>query len=226
MLVESSSLRLSNCLRLVLLLLADAANGCTESILMAHGFAIGMLRDLVRKGLATAEQRSIRAGRRTIEDDRSGRAEGDSKAVRTRCRTFCSPPNHRCRPRLWGAIAAAAMRPEVLSPAELSCRETWYGKRCSCRRRVRCRSGRPARPLQPTARIQPRRRVVSLAPASNFWIHDEGGTLASRIEYKGRRRIEGSVRIEHVAPVAHIHLGLEVSRLEMIVADLEHLPEG
>ena len=49
--------------REVLLLLADSANGCTQSILMAHGFAIGMLRDLVRKGLATAEKRSTRTGR-------------------------------------------------------------------------------------------------------------------------------------------------------------------
>jgi len=53
--------------REVLLLLADSANGCRQSILMAHGFAIGMLRDLVRKSLATADQRSTRAGRRPIE---------------------------------------------------------------------------------------------------------------------------------------------------------------
>ena len=34
---------------------------------LAHGFAIGMLRDLVRDGLATAERRTVRAGRRLIE---------------------------------------------------------------------------------------------------------------------------------------------------------------
>jgi hypothetical protein len=44
-----------------------ASNGCTQSILMAHGLAIGMLRELVRKGLATADQRSMRARLRTIE---------------------------------------------------------------------------------------------------------------------------------------------------------------
>lgn len=53
--------------REALLLLADAANGCRQSMLMARGFAIGMLDDLVRKGLAAAEQRSTRAGGRTIE---------------------------------------------------------------------------------------------------------------------------------------------------------------
>jgi hypothetical protein len=53
--------------REALLLLADSANGCTQSILMAHGFAIGMLRELVRKGLATVEQRTTRAERRTID---------------------------------------------------------------------------------------------------------------------------------------------------------------
>jgi len=53
--------------REALLLLADSVNGCTQSILMAHGFAIGMLRDLVRKGLAAADQRSMQTGLRTID---------------------------------------------------------------------------------------------------------------------------------------------------------------
>jgi hypothetical protein len=53
--------------REALLLLADAANGCSQSNLMAHGFAIGVLRDLVRKGLAMPEQRNMRAERRTID---------------------------------------------------------------------------------------------------------------------------------------------------------------
>jgi hypothetical protein len=46
---------------------SDSANGCTQSILMAHGFAIGMLHDLVRKRPAAEERRSTRAGRRAIE---------------------------------------------------------------------------------------------------------------------------------------------------------------
>ena len=36
----------------------------------------------------------------------------------------------------------------------------------------------------------------------------------------------GWLRIEDIAAIAHIHLGLEMRRLEMIIADLEHLPEG
>jgi DNA-binding PadR family transcriptional regulator len=48
-------------------MLAGWAHGSTESVLMTHGFAIGMLRDLVRNGLATAEWRTMRAGRRLIK---------------------------------------------------------------------------------------------------------------------------------------------------------------
>ena len=54
-------------MREALLLLADAVNGCMQSILMAHGLAIGMLRELVRNGMATEERRTIRSGFRTIE---------------------------------------------------------------------------------------------------------------------------------------------------------------
>ena len=46
---------------------AGSPNGSTESIMLAHGFAIGMLRDLVRDGLATAERRTVRSGQRLIE---------------------------------------------------------------------------------------------------------------------------------------------------------------
>jgi hypothetical protein len=41
--------------------------GSTESLLMAHGFGIETLRELVRGGLATAERRTVRAGKRRIE---------------------------------------------------------------------------------------------------------------------------------------------------------------
>jgi hypothetical protein len=53
--------------REALRMLADSPHGSTESIMLAHGFAIGMLRDLVRDGLATAEPRTVRSGRRLIE---------------------------------------------------------------------------------------------------------------------------------------------------------------
>jgi hypothetical protein len=52
--------------REALLLLADAGNGCTQSILMAHGFAIVVLHDLVRDGLATATRESAITARRGI----------------------------------------------------------------------------------------------------------------------------------------------------------------
>jgi len=41
--------------------------GVTEAIMLAHGFTIEMLDALVRDGLATAEQREMRAGRRPIK---------------------------------------------------------------------------------------------------------------------------------------------------------------
>jgi DNA-binding PadR family transcriptional regulator len=48
-------------------LLAGAPNGATEAIMLAHGFTYTTLDTLVRDGLATAEQREMRAGRRRIE---------------------------------------------------------------------------------------------------------------------------------------------------------------
>jgi hypothetical protein len=53
--------------REALRMLADSPNGSTESIMLAHGFGIGTLHDLVRNGLATAEPRTVRARRRLIK---------------------------------------------------------------------------------------------------------------------------------------------------------------
>jgi hypothetical protein len=53
--------------REALRMLAGSPNGTTESILLTHGFGIGMLHDLVSSGLATAERRTARAGRELIE---------------------------------------------------------------------------------------------------------------------------------------------------------------
>ena len=63
-------------------------------------------------------------------------------------------------------------------------------------------------------------------PPRDFRIHDEGGAFAGGIEHERIRRIRGRLRIEYIAAVTHIHLGFEMRRLEVIVADLEHLPEG
>ena len=49
--------------RRALRLLAGSPLGCTEAIMLAHGFTNEMLEALVRDGLATAEQREMRAGR-------------------------------------------------------------------------------------------------------------------------------------------------------------------
>jgi hypothetical protein len=48
-------------------LLAAAPNGATEAIMLAHGFTNVMLDALVRDGLATADRRAMKAGRRGIE---------------------------------------------------------------------------------------------------------------------------------------------------------------
>jgi hypothetical protein len=48
-------------------LLAGAPLGATEAIMLAHGFTYTTLDTLVRDGLATAEQREVRAGRRPIK---------------------------------------------------------------------------------------------------------------------------------------------------------------
>jgi hypothetical protein len=41
---------------------AGSPDGCTESILLTHGFGTGTLRELVRDGFATAERRTVRGG--------------------------------------------------------------------------------------------------------------------------------------------------------------------
>jgi hypothetical protein len=48
--------------RRALEMLAGSPRGCTESIMMAHGCAIGVLRDLVRDGQATAASETMVAG--------------------------------------------------------------------------------------------------------------------------------------------------------------------
>ena len=52
--------------REALRLLAGSPHGCSKSIMLAHGCAIGVLRDLVRDGLASEERRSTIAARRAM----------------------------------------------------------------------------------------------------------------------------------------------------------------
>jgi hypothetical protein len=53
--------------RRALELLAASRDGCTEAIMLAHGFTAEMLVDLVRAGLATAKAERVVAAGRTIE---------------------------------------------------------------------------------------------------------------------------------------------------------------
>jgi hypothetical protein len=48
-------------------LLAASRDGCTEAIMVAHGFAVDMLADLISAGLATARIERVMAGGRSID---------------------------------------------------------------------------------------------------------------------------------------------------------------
>ena len=53
--------------RRALELLASCPEGCTEAIMLAHGFTIEQMVDLVRAGLASATAKRIIAGSREME---------------------------------------------------------------------------------------------------------------------------------------------------------------
>jgi hypothetical protein len=48
-------------------MLAGSPLGATGAIMLAHGFTNAMLNALVRDGMATAERRVMKAGRRPIQ---------------------------------------------------------------------------------------------------------------------------------------------------------------
>jgi len=54
--------------RRALELLAASSDGCTEAIILAHGFTIDFLVDLIRAGLATAQTERAVVGRRSAGD--------------------------------------------------------------------------------------------------------------------------------------------------------------
>jgi hypothetical protein len=47
--------------------LANSRDGCTEAIMLAHGFSIALLVELVRSGFASAQPERVVAGGKTIE---------------------------------------------------------------------------------------------------------------------------------------------------------------
>jgi hypothetical protein len=51
--------------RRALELLASSRDGCTEALMLAHGFTVAQMVELVDPGLATAER--VRAGNKRIE---------------------------------------------------------------------------------------------------------------------------------------------------------------
>ena len=53
--------------RRALALLAASSDGATEAIMLAHGFALDLLVEMVRDGLATAHVERMVAGKRKIE---------------------------------------------------------------------------------------------------------------------------------------------------------------
>ena len=53
--------------RRALELLASCRDGCTEAILLAHGFTVEQMVELVRSGLATTTAERIVAGSRRFE---------------------------------------------------------------------------------------------------------------------------------------------------------------
>jgi hypothetical protein len=61
--------------------LASCRDNCTEAIMLAHGFTIEQMVDLVRAGLATATAERVVAGRRTIEVARVRITEEGRQAV-------------------------------------------------------------------------------------------------------------------------------------------------
>ena len=67
--------------RRALELLAASPGGCTEAIMLAHGFTVYQLAELVRAGLATATAERVMAGARSIEVARLRITEAGRRAL-------------------------------------------------------------------------------------------------------------------------------------------------
>jgi hypothetical protein len=70
--------------RRALELLAASRDGCTEAIMLAHGFSIDMMVELINAGLATAKAERVVAGalKMEVSADHEG-GEGADEALRT-----------------------------------------------------------------------------------------------------------------------------------------------
>jgi hypothetical protein len=67
--------------RQALELIAGRPGGCTKGRLLADGFTVDMLADLVREGLATAQRGTLRAGGRTIRVERYRITDAGRRAI-------------------------------------------------------------------------------------------------------------------------------------------------
>jgi hypothetical protein len=80
---RSSRQRLRSATRLrALELLAASRDGCTEAIMLAHGFTIEDMVELVHAGLATATAERVVAGSRKLEVARVRITDAGRKALR------------------------------------------------------------------------------------------------------------------------------------------------
>jgi hypothetical protein len=70
--------------RRALALLAGTPRGCTESLMMAHGFKVEMLAGLVRDGFTVAEPEPMTAGGRKIAVTRIMITEAGRRALGSR----------------------------------------------------------------------------------------------------------------------------------------------
>jgi hypothetical protein len=62
-------------------LLAPCRDGCTEAMMLAHGFTIAQVVELVHAGVATATTECVVAGSRTIEVARVRITEAGRRAL-------------------------------------------------------------------------------------------------------------------------------------------------
>jgi hypothetical protein len=67
--------------RRALELLATSRDGCTEAIMLAHGFTVEQMVEIVRAGLATAKAERVVAGRLPMEVTRVRITEAGRRAL-------------------------------------------------------------------------------------------------------------------------------------------------
>jgi hypothetical protein len=53
--------------RRALEVLASCRDGCTEALMLAHGFTVALMVELIRAGLATAKPERVVGGGETVE---------------------------------------------------------------------------------------------------------------------------------------------------------------